>query len=107
MFSLEVKPSKGLKVFVNAQREAVFGDESVGVSKVSLPHDGRRAGVLTGTTLAGFCEVEMPSLDGKKHWYPVGDLTGEHGEKVVEEEIQIDEEEGEGEDEENDEEPSC
>jgi hypothetical protein len=95
VFSLEVKPSKGLKVFVSAQREAVFGDESLAVKKVSLPDDGRRAGVLTGTTLAGFCEVEMPSLDGKKHWYPVGDLTGEHGEQVVEEEIQIDEEEDE------------
>jgi hypothetical protein len=89
---LEVKPSRGLKVKVNAQREAVFGDESVTVSKVSLPDDGSRMGVLTGTTLAGFCEVEMPTLDGRKHWYPVGDLVGEKGELVVEEEIQIDEE---------------
>ena len=89
---MEVKPSRGLKVKVNAQREAVFGDESVTVSKVSLPDDGSRMGVLTGTTLAGFCEVEMPTLDGRKHWYPVGDLVGEKGELVVEEEIQIDEE---------------
>ncbi len=88
---MEVKPSKGLKVHVNAQREAVFGDESVTVKKVSLPNDGSMTGVLTGTTLAGFCEVEMPSLDGRKHWYPVEDLAGEHGERVVEEEIEIDE----------------
>lgn len=90
---MELKPSKGLKVFVNAQREAVFGDESVAIRKVSLPNDGSRAGVLTGTALAGFCEVEMPALDGKKHWYPVDDLSGEHGEQIVEEEIKIDEEE--------------
>lgn len=80
-------------MFVNAQREAVFGEESVAVKKVTLSNDGSRAGVLTGTTLAGFCEVEMPSLDGKKHWYPVEDLSGENGEQIVEEEIQIDEEE--------------
>ncbi len=87
---MELKPSKGIRVFVNAQREAVFGDESVAIKKVSLPDDGSRAGVLTGTTLAGFCEVEMPSLDGKRHWYPVGDLSGEHGEQIIEEETQID-----------------
>ena len=88
---MEVKPSKGIRVFVNAQREAVFGDESVAIRKVSLPDDGSRKGVLTGTTLAGFCEVEMPALDGKRHWYPVDDLSGENGERIVEEEIQIDE----------------
>jgi len=96
---LEVKPAKGLKVKVNAQREAVFGDESVAVSKISLPDDGSRMGVMTGTTLAGYCEVEMPSLDGKKHWYPVGDLVGEKGELIVEDEIQIDEEGEDGADE--------
>jgi hypothetical protein len=89
---LEVKPSQGLKVKVNAGREAVFGEESVAVSKVTLPTDGRRIGVLTGSTLAGFCEVEMPALDGKRHWYPLEDLTGEHGEAIVEDEVPLDEE---------------
>lgn len=88
---MELRPSKGLKVMVNARREAVFGDESVTMKKVSLPNGGSRAGVLTGVTLAGFCEVEMPALDGKRHWYPVDDLSGENGEQIVEEEIQIDE----------------
>jgi hypothetical protein len=92
---LEVKPTKGLKVKVNAQREAIFGDESVRVNRIAIPNDGSKMGVLTGTTLAGFCEVDMPSLDGKKHWYPIGDLSGEHGEQIVEEEIQIDEEDEE------------
>ncbi len=78
---------------MNAQREAVFGDESVTVSRVSLPNDGSRQGILTGTTLAGYCEVEMPSLDGKRHWYPIGELAGENGEQLIEEEISIDEEE--------------
>ena len=91
MNRLEVKPSKGFKVKVNARREAIFGDESVAVNKVSLPNDGSRAGVLTGTTLAGFCEVDMPALDGKKHWYPIEDLTGEHGEAIVEDEVQLEE----------------
>lgn len=85
---MELKPSKGLKVLVNAQREAIFGDESVSVERISL-NDGSRAGVLTGQVLAGFCEVEMQELDGRKHWYPVDDLAGEHGEKIVEEEIPI------------------
>ena len=88
---MEVKPSKGLKVKVGATREAIFGDESVAVSRIKPLDDGSKAGVLTGTTLAGFCEVEMPALDGKKHWYPIGDLVGEHGEAIVEEEIQIEE----------------
>lgn len=91
---MEIKPAKGIKVFVNAQREAMFGDESVSIQKISLG-DKSRAGVMTGATLAGFCEVHMPKLDGNKHWYPVDDLAGEHGEKVVEEEIVIEEEEGE------------
>lgn len=88
---MEVKPSKGLKVKVNAQREAVFGDESVTINRVSIPGDGNRMGTLTGVTLAGFCEVEMQALDGKRHWYPIGDLSGERGEQIVEDEIQIDE----------------
>lgn len=91
--SLGLKPSKGLRVTVNSQREAIFGEESVTVSKVSMPNDSSRAGILTGATLAGYCEVEMPSLDGRKHWYPIGGLLGEHGEQIEEEEIRIDEEE--------------
>ncbi len=91
---MEIKPSKGVKVFVNAQREAIFGDESVSIQKISL-NDGMRLGEMTGLALAGFCEVEMPKLDGKKHWYPIGDLAGENGEAVVEEEIPIDEGEAE------------
>ncbi|HYC11281.1 MAG TPA: hypothetical protein VEC02_01275 [Nitrososphaerales archaeon] len=90
---MEVKPTKGFKVKVNARREAVFGEESVAVNKVSLPDDGSRVGVLTGTTLAGFCEVEMPGLDGKMHWYPMEDLAGEHGEAIVEDEFPIDQDE--------------
>lgn len=88
---MEIKPSKGVRVVVNAQREAVFGDESVSIRKISL-NDGPRVGEMTGLTLAGFCEVEMSKLDGKKHWYPIGDLLGEHGETVIEEEIAIEEE---------------
>jgi len=88
---MEIKPSKGIKVVVNAQREAVFGDESVSIRKISLGN-GPRIGEMTGLTLAGFCEVEMSKLDGKKHWYPIDDLVGEHGETVVEEEIVIEEE---------------
>ena len=91
---MEIKPSKGVKVVVNAQREAVFEDESVSVRKISL-NDNLRVGEMTGHTLAGFCEVEMPKLDGKKHWYPIGDLVGEHGETVVEEAIVIEEEDSE------------
>ena len=85
---MELKPSKGLKVVVNAQREAIFGDESVNIEKIRL-EDGIRVGVMTGQVLAGFCEVEMQKLDGRKHWYPIDDLAGEHGEKIVEEEIPI------------------
>lgn len=91
---MELKPAKGLKVKVNAQREAVFGEDTVSVRKVDLPNGKGRVGVLSGVTLAGYCEVEMPGLDGKKHWYPVDGLVGENGEKVVEEEIQIDVEDG-------------
>ena len=85
---MELKPSKGIKVKVNAQREAIFGDESLAVQKVTI-NNGSREGVLTGTTLGGFCEVEMPKLDGRKHWYPIEDLAGEKGEKIVEEEVPI------------------
>jgi len=94
---MELKPSKGVKVRVNAQREAIFGDESVTIQKVAI-NDGSRIGVMTGQVLAGYCEVEMQKLDGQKHWYPIDDLAGENGEKVIEEEIPIDldEEEDEG-----------
>jgi hypothetical protein len=85
---LELKPAKGVKVHVTAQREAVFGDETVTVQRATI-NNGKNAGVMTGHVLAGFCEVEMLSLDGHKHWYPIEDLTGEHGEKIVEEEIPI------------------
>ena len=85
---MELRPSKGLKVFVNAQREALFGDESISIQRITLD-DGNRVGAMTGLTLAGFCEVDMQKLDGRKHWYPVDDLAGEHGEKIVEEEIPI------------------
>ena len=88
---MEIKPARGLKVKVNARREAVFGDESISVNEVSFADDRTRAGVMTGVNLAGYCEVEMPGLDGKKHWYPVGELNGENGEQLVEEEIKIDE----------------
>jgi hypothetical protein len=85
---MELKPSKGLKVFVDAHREAVFGEEGVSVLSVKL-NDGSNSGTMTGNVLAGYCEVEMPKLDGRKHWYPVADLKGEHGESVVEEEVPI------------------
>lgn len=91
---MDLKPSKGLNVKVSAQREAIFGDESVAVQKVKL-NDGDRMGTMTGQTLAGYCEVEMQKLDGRKHWYPIDDLAGENGEKIVEEEIPMElEEEG-------------
>lgn len=85
---MELKPTKGLLVKVNAHREAIFGDESVNVRTVSLG-DGDRAGVLTGRTLIGFAEVEMKKLDGQNHWYPIDDIVGKDGEKLVEEEIQV------------------
>ncbi len=93
---MDLKPTRGIKIFVNAQREAIFGDESVSIQKVTL-NDGNKVGLLTGLTLAGFCEVEMSGLDGRRHWYPIDDLAGEHGEKVVEEEIPLEEEVEEGE----------
>jgi hypothetical protein len=91
---MELKPSKGLKVHVNAQREAIFGDESVAVQKIML--DGSKVGIMTGLTLAGYCEVDMQSLDGRKHWYPIDELAGEHGEKIVEEEIPIEQDGDDG-----------
>ncbi len=96
---MEIKPAKGVKVKVNAQREAIFGEESVGVQKVVL-NNGNNVGVMTGNVLAGYCEVEMQKLDGRKHWYPIGDLLGEKGESVVEEEIPIDMDEDTGDSEE-------
>ena len=92
---MELKPSKGLRVRVNAHREAIFGDESVTVHKVTI-NDGANAGVMTGRTLIGFGEVEMQKLDGRGHWYPIDDLTGEHGEKIVEEETPVEMPEDEG-----------
>ncbi len=87
---MELKPAKGIKVKVNAKREAVFGEEGVSMDKVAIA-DGQRSGVMTGMTLAGFAEVEMPKLDGGKHWYPVVELAGEHGESIIEDEVEIDE----------------
>ena len=96
---MDLKPSKGLRVRVGADREAIFADESVSVQKAVL-NDGNRSGVMTGSTLAGFCEVEMQRLDGKKHWYPIESVSGEKGEKIVEEEILTESELESGEDEE-------
>jgi hypothetical protein len=92
---MELKPEKGLKVRVYASREAVFGEEGVGIAKVSLDGEKTTLGTLTGMTLAGFCEVEMPDLDGKKHWYPIESLKGENGEMLIEEEVAIEAEEKE------------
>ena len=96
---MDLRPEKGLKVVVNADREAVFGDESVGVQKVVLA-DRNRKGTMTGMVLAGFCEVEMQQLDGKRHWYPIENISGEKGEKIMEEQIVSDEELRAGDDEE-------
>lgn len=86
---MDVKPSKGLKVKVRATREAVFGDEGVEVKLIAAPSGKAASGVMTGRTLVGFSEIEMAGLDGKKHWYPVDQLTTEDGEKIVEEELII------------------
>jgi hypothetical protein len=88
---MEVKPSKGIVVDCNPTREAVFGEDGVEMKKASLPAGNPRRGVLTGRTLAGFAEVEMESLDGKKHWYSTEEMLTDKGEKVVEEEIVIEE----------------
>jgi len=92
---MDLKPSKGIKVIVSAHREAIFGDESVSVQNVKIAN-GANLGVMTGRTLIGFCEVDMQKLDGHNHWYPIDDLAGEHGEKIVEEEIPIEMPEDEG-----------
>jgi hypothetical protein len=94
---MEVRPAKGLKVNCNPSKEALFGEDGVEVKKASIPSTKHRLGVLTGRTLAGFTEVEMAELDGKKHWYPTDELVTEKGEKVVEEEIVIEEPADDGE----------
>jgi hypothetical protein len=95
---MDARPVKGLKVDCDPTKEAIFGEEGVEVKKTSLPSGKNRLGVLTGRTLAGFAEVEMETLDGKKHWYPTEEMLTEKGEKVVEEEIVIEEpaDDGEG-----------
>lgn len=86
---MDVKPAKGIKVKISASREAIFGEEGVEVKKVD-PVSGKSAmGTLTGRTLVGYAEVEMPAMDGKNHWYPVDQMLTESGEKVIEEEIAI------------------
>ena len=92
---MEIKPAAGMKVKVNAQREAIFGDESVSVQRIVM--QGAKPGVMTGHTLVGFAEVDMQGMDGKKHWYPIEDITGEHGERFVEEEIPVEMDEGDDE----------
>jgi hypothetical protein len=86
---MDVKPSKGLKVKINAAREAVFGEDGVEVKKISSPSGKAASGTLTGRTLVGYAEVEMTALDGKSHWYPVEQMLTDKGEKVVEEEIAV------------------
>ena len=88
---MDVRPAQGLKVNCNPSREAIFGEDGVEVKKASIASTKHRLGVLTGRTLAGFAEVEMTALDGKKHWYPTDEVVTEKGEKVVEEEIVIEE----------------
>jgi hypothetical protein len=95
---MEVRPAKGLKVDCNPTKEAVFGEEGVEVKKASIPAGKHRLGVLTGRTLAGFAEVEMVELDGKSHWYPTDEMLTDKGEKVVEEEMVIEEQADEGDD---------
>jgi hypothetical protein len=88
---MDVRPTKGLKVNCNPSKEAIFGEDGVEVKKASIASVKQRLGVLTGRTLAGFAEVEMEGLDGMKHWYPTDQMLTEKGEKVVEEEIVIEE----------------
>ncbi|MDG6914523.1 MAG: hypothetical protein JRN58_05900 [Nitrososphaerota archaeon] len=94
---MEVKPTTGLKVTCTPTKEAIFGEDGVEVKKASIAAGRQRAGVLTGRTLAGFAEVEMATLDGKKHWYPTEEMLTDKGEKVVEEEIAIEEAADDGE----------
>ena len=93
---MEVRPAKGLKVNCNPTKEAIFGEEGVEVKKASVPAGKHSLGVLTGRTLAGFAEVEMAGLDGKNHWYPTEEMLSDKGEKVVEEEMVIEEPADEG-----------
>ena len=96
---MEVKPTKGLKVKVSATREALFGEEGVEIKKAHSAQDKSNLGVLTGRTLVGYCEVEMSSLDGKNHWYPIDQMIVENGDTLKEEEIPIPiQESGDGED---------
>jgi len=95
---MEVRPAKDLKVICNPSKEAIFGEDGVEVKKASIASTKHRIGILTGRTLAGFAEVEMAALDGKKHWFPTDDLLTEKGEKVVEEEIVIEEPSDDGDD---------
>jgi hypothetical protein len=88
---MEVRPAKGVKVNCSPTKEAIFGEDGVEVKKATIPSDKHRLGLLTGRTLAGFAEVEMAALDGKKHWYPTDEMVTDKGEKVVEEEIVIEE----------------
>jgi hypothetical protein len=88
---MEVRPTKGLKVNCNPTKEAIFGEDGVEVKKASIPAGKNRLGVLSGRTLAGFAEVEMVGDDGKKHWYSTEEMLSEKGEKVVEEELVIEE----------------
>lgn len=97
---MEVKPTRGLKVKIEATREAVFGEEGVEIKKSPPLNGNNDLGVLTGRTLVGYCEVEMASLDGRKHWYPIEQTLAENGDRLKEEEIPIPQEEGADEDEE-------
>jgi hypothetical protein len=95
---MDVKPSTGLRVKVSASREAVFGEDGVEVKKVAATAS-KATGTLTGRTLVGYAEVEMESLAGSKHWYPVDQLTTEKGDRLVEEEIPVEIKPEEGEEE--------
>jgi hypothetical protein len=91
---MEVKPIQGLKVMVNATREALFGEEGVEIKKLPSPQEKNSPGVLTGRTLVGYCEVEMSALDGQKHWYPIDQMAAENGDTLKEEELPIPVDEG-------------
>ena len=95
---MEVRPANGVKVNCNPTKEAIFGEDGVEVKKATLPSGKQRLGVLTGRTLAGFAEVEMGALDGKKHWYSTEEMLSDKGEKIVEEEIVIEEPADDGDD---------
>ena len=86
---MDVKPTKGIKVECSPTKEAIFGEDGVEVKKTSISAAKERAGVLTGRTLAGFAEVEMVGMDGKKHWFPTEEMLTDKGDRVVEEEVPI------------------